>query len=1149
MNRFRGRKKVKDDLAAPPRPSIESESSSPFKMFGKSKKSHDEEPKLEVDLTSALPSNDDFRQSLLMTGLSARFSMLREQDDPNTKVGKASDDSVLFPSKRQSRLADFGFGGLDDIAEVESIRAPFTRNSDYQSDDAASISGSIMGRGKPTEGNILFGGRQKIYKITGSGGATSGRTLYGDDVAQSAFQRWRQAERDKGRDSTEDLGQSDSQDAETTRPDSPPQSEYNRRRETSSTTSSAPSGTRNSTAATSITSSQPSQSVQDWQAATAASNPTPPIERTVTRTRRLYEQGLNQDIHNSQTSSLSRLDTLSKQRNTNRTPDLTPTAPSPSSGTFNDRFPSTRSVLNKASAPNLRSFSPPTTSSFQTSPMESHSRFPGFEERTSFGATPPLSPPISETGEHQTLSFLTEKKKQLAPTSVLAKVAQYDESAYIQRQLLLQRGRETPTSRVRTESSGSAPTIRSRSPSSHRPVVEKNEPNSFSIQASLKEEGQTSTFFDDEEDDSSSDAPPTRSGLPPPQVTVERPADHDHPAFRKSALPTPLSFDKGDLKSESPEDSPTLGPASAGLNGMVSSHLRQDSNASSVYGPIPDVVELVARFPPERDDMETYDAGISRTSTWESIERGVAMSMDSDIPSPTMTKSSVDIQESISEITVPRDANAGLSHQNESDDFARNLADRAQRVREKLTSYVESDSGSSAPTPPPVSELPPPPRSNALGILRAKSSRGSLVDRTRGERESQGSTKSKTLLGLSGPPSTTSFHNGRPDSLTDPEPRRSEEVSDLDSGHPSADRDNGVHTGLKAFRQARRELQRMKELEVQQRYQGPPNAPSSIPPHAPATRERAPSLRGPPSRQASQERRPPPVSYNRAPSADSWNGPSSRSASRAASERERSGSENSNSGRSGSRPPRLRNGSIPRDEYYAPMNSPGLNGMPRQGPMIRSPSHPQASNNASPGRFNRYGEPSPNLGMPPRGFEHVQPSPPPSMNGAPSPYGASSQRSFAHHPGAIDSDATTKRIMRPRDPSDPPMLSPTMQGAMGQRAGVPSNMAGNMGAPPLPPINPRRKTNPGNDYARRSEDETGMKGRMPMNHGGLDEGRSHATLISDDEGPANYRQRLRKATSEANGMNARARSLRNSPPHPTVPPPMPPGNGMPGGMI
>ncbi|KAJ9142378.1 hypothetical protein NKR23_g7179 [Pleurostoma richardsiae] len=204
MNRFRTKKKAKDDIATS-RPSLESEPSSLSFKFRRGKKSHEEEQKQGIDLANALPSNDDFRTSLLMTGLSARFSMLREQDDPNTKIGKASDDSVLFP-KRQSRLLDYGFtAGLADIAEVESIRGPpsFSRMDSFVSDDAVSTKGSLINRPKPTEGNNLFGGRQKIYKIplgTSSSknvpGRMGGRALYEDDVAMSSFQRWRQQEKE-----------------------------------------------------------------------------------------------------------------------------------------------------------------------------------------------------------------------------------------------------------------------------------------------------------------------------------------------------------------------------------------------------------------------------------------------------------------------------------------------------------------------------------------------------------------------------------------------------------------------------------------------------------------------------------------------------------------------------------------------------------------------------------------------------------------------------------------------------------------------------------------------------------------------------------------------------------------------------------------
>ncbi|WQF84250.1 hypothetical protein CDEST_09264 [Colletotrichum destructivum] len=246
MNRFRPKKKVKEDTASAPRASHESKSPIPFRLFGKGKKSQEEEPKKELDLERALPPSDDFRTSLLMTGLSARFSMLREQDDPNTKIGKASDDNVLFPN-RQSRLMDFDLGasanGLSVIAEVESIRkeaAPFTRMDSYHSADASSISGSVMDRAKPGEGNNLFGGRQKVYKLPSGtassknleGGGMSRRVLCDDDISKSAFQRWRQAEKSK-------MAFNDKQDQirssiDLTRAESPPPTGYNSKRETNS---------------------------------------------------------------------------------------------------------------------------------------------------------------------------------------------------------------------------------------------------------------------------------------------------------------------------------------------------------------------------------------------------------------------------------------------------------------------------------------------------------------------------------------------------------------------------------------------------------------------------------------------------------------------------------------------------------------------------------------------------------------------------------------------------------------------------------------------------------------------------------------------------------------------------------------------------
>ena len=229
MNPFRSRKKSHDagdarpsvDSNAPPVPSF---ASKPSKTLKRSKKPLPEPIPQQIAITTALPSSDDFRTSLIMPNLSARFSMLREQDDPSSKIGKANDDSVLFP-KRASRMNLFNRNELTDIAEVDSVRSsirpPFTpwgTNSygsyeSYGTEDDGSRSGSVMSRARPGEGNTMFGGRQKIYKINVGGSGSSrtvsgngeessskgmgGKVLYGDDVSSSAFQKLREQEKEE----------------------------------------------------------------------------------------------------------------------------------------------------------------------------------------------------------------------------------------------------------------------------------------------------------------------------------------------------------------------------------------------------------------------------------------------------------------------------------------------------------------------------------------------------------------------------------------------------------------------------------------------------------------------------------------------------------------------------------------------------------------------------------------------------------------------------------------------------------------------------------------------------------------------------------------------------------------------------------------
>lgn len=369
------------------------------KKTKKGKKGQQEEVTPDFDLGSALPKVDDFRTSLIMPGLSTRFSMLREQDDPSSKIGKASDDSVLAP-KRQSRLHEFGFapGGLSDIAEVSSlsgsIRPPFAveRTNSFDSDRTGDDSGSMMSRARPGEGNVLFGGRQKIYMISNNSSSKGpGRTLYDDDVNMSAYQRLRAEERERLRQEAEEL---DDQHSEPSSPIT-----RSEKRETSSSTNSGPDNTRISTAATSIA----SQSVNDAPVTSpifppsAGPFPSADLNRTTTKARRLYDQGLDQHIQDQQSSAMYRLNSIQRARApTGRSTPPIPLSQTRSATSLNDRFH--RGPMFRSDSPNalahpgiLRNNSQ--LSSGGSSPVISQSQSP-----------PPASPAISEHEENMALT-------------------------------------------------------------------------------------------------------------------------------------------------------------------------------------------------------------------------------------------------------------------------------------------------------------------------------------------------------------------------------------------------------------------------------------------------------------------------------------------------------------------------------------------------------------------------------------------------------------------------------------------------------------------------------------------------------------------------------------------------------------------------
>ncbi|KAL2258200.1 hypothetical protein VTK26DRAFT_8585 [Humicola hyalothermophila] len=1250
MNRFRTKKRAKDDLATGRSSEDGEQSSLSFKGFRKGKKVQQEETKIEIDLANALPSNDDFRTSLLMANLSARFSMLREQDDPNTKIGKASDDSVLFP-KRQSRMAEFGFGtgasGLTDIAEVESIKGQgFVRNSSASNDADAGTGGSVMERGRPTEGNILFGGRQKIYKIpAGAGGALSGRALYEDDVALSSFQRWRQAEKERSLEETRNAeSESAEEEAEQTRSTSPPPVGYNRKRETSSTTSSASTMARNSTAATSVT----SQTAKDGQSTPTSSANTPANERSVARTRRLYEQGLIQDIQEQQASASSRIESLTRQRPFGtRTPDLSTNSTSQAEGSAAPSNTNHRTVMTKASAPNSRAASP-SANGHSVGPMNLGSL--QTDTKPKLGGVPPLSPPISEVGEQPILSGFTKDSGKA--TSVFDRPSQpYDESQYRQLQLQLQQGRETPTQRHGAESNSTTVS---------RSKISDAKSTGAGTQSAVHTESLPPTPATD------SETPPSivrgLAGLSLlPEVSIERPADEDHPAFRRqSAMPTPLHIGAKAGRDPSPgpkptssveqsqtssEDSPTLGP---GLSGLVRQHLRTESVDSSVSGMGLDASAPEPRTNPNPAKPAVTSDQESRLSPWSSPVRDRARSRSANSPEPTLRRPIAETRpkEESSDLKI---ADRHSNHmEDETDEFASQLADARRRVREKLTSFVESDS-SRASSPLPSSESPnltahAPANPLGIGILKPKSSKGSLIDRSRNI--VTGQSKGIKILGIGGSTTNTPPQSAKQsfdekeipvletmkEEVVKEEPHSgSRGIQAVTEVAQEKDVEDTTHPGLRAFRQARRELQKRKELETLARHQASNTAhsPEQTLDQATGAQSSAWTDRAPRQRTPSRERRPPPVTYrHRAPSEERGYG--SVASARPSGERDRSGSETSG-GRSNSRPPpRVRTNtntgpnpgpysgphsgpySGPHEQqgpsaFRQPMaRSPGLPGTDIKGSPIMPP-HPYPNRGAPspaaspradqsrtggslavhtgrPGLDPHSGQPSP---VSPMGL----PSPSPVATGSacspagtptslgPRPRGASASQSPAMDPGN-GAYATASRAPAAAMPHQapqshyppPPQQAPPMIPGMGDNGrpygGTRSRSNSRTQAPPVPPINPRRRRE--DSRARPPHEDAAMAAPRPpfakqANNSspslGHEENRSAFSVSEDESGNKleHQRRRLRKPPPpDMQGAGQRPmfppRSRENSPPFAVKEAAMSnrcPNTGMdlPGGMI
>ncbi|KAK5202652.1 hypothetical protein LTR41_011605 [Exophiala xenobiotica] len=226
------------------------------------------------DLSGVLPNKNDFRTSLLMPDLCARFSMLREQDGPVTQVGKASVGSVLCP-KRASRLNLFAHNPLTDLAEVESIRSSLVKPPLANNERSNSFSEGT-GYSNDDTRNTLYSGRQELYRIPGVRSArdltsaqpplTSAEHRHQKDAAMSSFQqlrlKWGEGPHEQGyQEERDDFPEcrvsTETDDHECSDVVNIPLTGFSENRWTVSSKASSPSNRRISTAATSLVSDFP----------------------------------------------------------------------------------------------------------------------------------------------------------------------------------------------------------------------------------------------------------------------------------------------------------------------------------------------------------------------------------------------------------------------------------------------------------------------------------------------------------------------------------------------------------------------------------------------------------------------------------------------------------------------------------------------------------------------------------------------------------------------------------------------------------------------------------------------------------------------------------------------------------------------------
>ncbi|KAI9756957.1 MAG: hypothetical protein M1815_002523 [Lichina confinis] len=1125
------------------------------RTFRRTKKQPESKP--EVNIAAALPSTDQFRTSLLMPNLSARFSMLREQDDPFSLIGKASDDSVLH--KRFSK-----FGELADIAEASSLRPPFAKGrtgstasgDGYGTDDESMFNGSIMSRSRPGEGNNLFGGRQKIYKIPASGSgstkdlnASGARFLYEHDVHQSAFQVFRDRQRleeqelrlsDRPQEPTELV--QDGGPRSRPRPDSPLRQELDRRRETTSSTASAPSNDRSSTAATSIA-SQGTGSVMPATTTTTTTTTTStaaaPAGRTArapSKSRRLYEHGLDQHMHEQQSSALSRLDQLARQRLAGATsPPPGPRLPLSHAGSLPSlRDAAERPNLTSSTSASRRPLSPTSPPAPAPAPAPAwtekpqQGRDPVSGEPRSNAPSPMLahvqSPPVSPVGSEDEEAMSLEgairardRGKATAGGMFSRPQRPYDDDQYSQRQRQMQQhGSMTPPlrrvsppgvsaspsadrrpstlARDSTSRPGSEASLARRPSGPARPAVDVSAPATGSTPGTpgLIKQGTFLAPLSDAGSDVDSEAEGERllgvgtglSSRPGPITPAEPTAPPMQPshtgrvegqelrgAFSAGvdATHAPYVLEPAPLFSKSPKIEQPADPAVdlRDLRVLVRQHLRSESNQSATpaptasfadqYLPADDRLQIGRAMSPEAAPVPS----VGRSDTDASVANGATLEK---MPSPDMGTREFPAEKRPEVTPAQAIANGVAAAANQHTrnpsletrqrlEFANELAERRRKVQENLKSFAESvvsvsDSSNSVPKSSKVEQkrLSPLRTSPTLGILTPKSAPLSTQP-SPAPAKSDISSKAMKMLSVAGTdaapmvaPSVVARDGVAEPDQTQGSGPTSPPIPDVVPSNVSSPKPTRNWGQIR--RDARRELEkRQRETKEAERHANKTKTPSP-PSSSGSGRNRSGSdlsarlrlasgLFKHDSQQASS-RIPKPTSGG----ADV---PSSTSRSQRVPlpELVRPRSPRQSSGRGALDPGRSMHASLGHRRSPAP-----------------SPTHIGLAAKYSP-------RPSPDLPPSPKDARFPgESSPPPSSDGS----------SKEHQPSAGTVPAHRKRIVQKSAISEPTLVSCTSEiSAVDLAEASHSRVGGNdllppLHPPPLPPLNPRRRTRfPGAD--------------------------------------------------------------------------------------